>query len=179
MNHLSLMRMWKTFVLAGMCLATSVAWAAPAQEDPNALLRSFLKDHDAKKGVFAVKRDQLDRFFNKELAALIRRDMAEVDKTGEIALIDFDIIYFSQDPMITDLKIDKAVIGGILKHKGDEPIEGLATIHMTYKDNGEESSTGFQFGLNAEKEWRIDDIHYQEGSSLKELLEGVYPAKAK
>ncbi|MEO8207292.1 MAG: hypothetical protein ABI615_14015 [Chthoniobacterales bacterium] len=161
------------FVAAGAVIA------ADKQGDPNALLLSLIKDHDAKKGVFAVKRDQLDRFFNKELAALIRRDMAEVEKTGEIALIDFDLIYFSQDPMITNLKIGKAAIGGVLKHAGDEPIEGLATINMTFKDNGEESFTTFQFGLNAEKEWRIDDIHYNGGSSLKELLEGVYPAKAK
>lgn len=179
MKYLSLVRMLKIFLLAGMCLGTAAAGAESAEGDPNAILRSLMKDHDAKKGVFAVKREQLDRFFNKELAALIRKDVAEEVKTGEIGVLDFDIIYFSQDPMVTDMKMEKAAIGGVLKHKGDEPIEGLATVEMTFKDNGEASATVFQFGLNEAKEWRIDDIHYAGGSSLKELLEGVYAAKAK
>ncbi|CAN5798145.1 hypothetical protein BH09VER1_BH09VER1_48480 [soil metagenome] len=166
-----------TFVLAGLYLATS---AMAVSSDPNTLLSSLIKEHEAQKGVFAIppKGPSIDRYFSKELAALSRKDVAVATKSGDLGAIDFDILFDTQDPQIKNLTISKAAIGGVLKHEGDEPIEGLATIEMTYQDNGKASRTGFQFGLNDAKQWVIDDIHYNDGSSLKSVLESAYPAKS-
>lgn len=164
-------------LLASACFVATATVETVRAQDPNAIIANLMREHKAQKGVFAIPSNEasVNRYFSKELAALINKDVAAVKKTGDIGAIDFDILYFSQDPQIKDLKISKAAIGGVSKRVDDEPIAGLATIEVTYKDNGQASRTGFQFGQNDAKEWKIDDIHYNDGSSLKSLLESAYP----
>lgn len=158
-------------LLASVCFAT-MAMADAA--DPNAILSGLITEQETQKGVFAVPRNQasVNTYFTKDLATLIKKDDAQSAKTGELGAISFDMLYYSQDPQIKNLSIAKAVV-----HEGETPNSALATIEMTYKNNGEASKTRFQFQQTKAGGWQIEDIVYSDGSSLKSLLLEAFPSK--
>jgi len=157
-------------LLASVCL-TAAAMAQTA--DPNALLNGLVKEQETQKGVFAVPRNQasVNRYFTKDLAALINKDDSQSAKTGELGAIAFDILYYSQDPQIKNLSVAKAVV-----HEGETPNNANATIEMTYKDNGQAAKTRVMF-IQSKSGWKIEDIVYGDGNSLKSLLLEAYPRK--
>lgn len=161
--------------IIALSLASAFFLAASATHaaDPNSVLNALVKEQTAEKGVFALPRDKasVNRFFTKDLAALINKDDAESEKSGDLGVIAFDILYFSQDPQIKNLSIAKAVV-----NEDETPGNANATIEMTYKDNDQASKTRFQF-LESKSGWQIEDIIYSDGSTLKSLLLETYPAK--
>lgn len=149
------------------CLAAKPPATGP---EPDAVLKNLYKAHDAQKGPFFDKENRalLEQYFAKDLAALIRKDA--IASAGEVGALDFDPLYASQDPQATGFKIGKVNYGGILKHEGDEPIAGLATIDVTFKDSGKQVRIGFQIEQDPAKAWKIADIHYPDGRSLSTIL---------
>lgn len=116
------------------------------------------------------KRALIDQYFGKETAALIWKDA--ITANGEAGALDFDPLYDSQDPQITGFKVGETHFGGIVKHKGDEPEEGLAVLEVTFKDSGKSVRIGFQLNQDMSKVWKITDIHYPDGRSLSAILRG-------
>ena len=158
-----------------LIIALSLVILAPSQakeSDPDAVVKSLYKTHDASKGPFFQKENRaiLDKYFTKETADLIWKDAVEAN--GEVGALDFDPLYNSQDPQITSFKIGETHLGGILKHEGDEPKEGLAVLEVTFKDSGKSVNIGFQLNQDASKAWKITDIHYPDGRSLSAILRG-------
>ena len=142
--------------------------------DPDAILRNLYKAHNAQKGPFEDKENLkvLRQYFTKELAALIRKDA--IESQGEVGAYGFDPLYESQDPEIKNFKIGEVHWGGIVKHEGDEPEDGLAVVIVTFTDHGKRRSIPFTFQQQADKSWKIADINYSDGSSLADLIRDTY-----
>jgi hypothetical protein len=141
------------------------------EPDPDAILNELYKAHDAEKGPFFHEtRAALEKYFTKELARLYQKDTATAK--GEVGALEFDALYESQDPQITNFKIGEVRWGGMVKHEGDASNEGLAAVEVTFKDSGEARRLGFRFAQNAQKAWKISDIDYSDGSSLLGILRG-------
>lgn len=159
-----------------LVVATSTSFAKPESKgpDPDAILRNLYKAHDANKGPFADKqnRAELNRYFTKELADLILMDAVQAD--GEVGAYEFDPLYESQAPEVEEFKVGKVYWGGIVKHEGDEPEDGLAVVEVTFKERGQSRSIPFRFQQEPDETWRIADINYSDGRTLAGLIRDAY-----
>ncbi len=113
------MNIRQAFVGILLALATLTAFAGKPESkgtDPDAILRQLYKLHDAHKGPFFDGRNRslAERYFTKELAALMVKDASRPD--DEIGSIDFDPLYDSQDPQVKNFKIGAVQWGAIGKH---------------------------------------------------------------
>ena len=157
------------FVTALISFAAKPVSTGP---DPDAILKSLYKAHDAEKGPFFDKENRivLEQYFTKELASLIKKDA--VAAQGEVGAIEFDPLYESQDPRIKKFKVGEVHWGGILKHEGDDPEDGLAVVEVTFENSGSPQSIVFRFQQNLQKAWKISDINYSDGRSIVGILRG-------
>ncbi len=163
------------FVVSLLCASTLLSLAAKPEStgpDPDVMLRDLYKAHAAEKGPFFNRENRavMGQYLTKELSNLLAKDVE--DAKGEVGALEFDALYESQDPVITGLKVGKVNWGGIVKHEGDEPEDGLAVVEVTFKDSGKPRSLGFRFAQDAKKAWKISDINYSDGRSLVGILRG-------
>jgi hypothetical protein len=136
------------------------ATAAAGEEAPDAVLNNIYeihaKDFKSNKDQFldGKSRKMLDKFFDKNLANLIWKDLTT--NKGEVGVIDFDLFYASQDPNIKNVKVSPAVI------KGDS-----ATDIVTFTDSGLKRTLVYNL-VKENGSWKISDINYgNEGTLLK------------
>lgn len=157
-------------IICFSCVLASLATAGGS--GPETILQSLYRAHEASKGPFSQTKDRglVERYFTGETAALIWKDAVAAD--GEVGALDFDPLYASQDPQVTNFKIGEVQWGGIVKHAGDQPEDGLAVVEVTYKDSGKPRSIGFRFQQNSQKAWKISDINYSDGRTLVGILRG-------
>lgn len=101
----------------------------------------------------------VDKYFAKDFADMIWKDA--VDAKGEIGTIDFDPLYGSQDPKITNL-----VVG---KPKEDGSADNVF-VKSTFKNNGKAESVGFNLRRETDKTWKIENIDYNNGDDLVSVL---------
>lgn len=143
--------------------------------DPDALLKSLYKTHEAHKGPFFDRKNHqlAEQYFTKELAALIVKDAVKSD--GEVGAYDFDPLYGSQDPQLKTFKIGEVQWGGIQKGADKSGNEGAALVTVTYKEDGKRREIRFAFEQQPDKNWRISEIHYPDGTSLLQILHTAYP----
>lgn len=110
-------------------------------------------------------RARVDKYFAKDLADLIWKDISEL-KTGEIGALDFDPLINAQDEQITQFKIGKPEYG--------EGNLAVADVAVTFKNMGNAETVLFRLEQNAAKEWKISDVFYPtnnaDASSLKQIL---------
>jgi hypothetical protein len=162
------MNIGRAFLAVFLFAAPAVALASPESRgpDPEAIVKNLYKAHDAHKGPFSQteNRGLIDRYFTKELAALIWKDA--VTANGEIGALDFDPLHNSQDPQITAFKIAK------VKLRENTKDEAPAALDVTFKDSGKPVTIGFHFEQDPNKAWKIADIHYADGRSLRAILRG-------
>jgi hypothetical protein len=120
------------------------------------------KQHDANKSPFfqTTDRRRVDAFFTKPLADLIWKDANE--SKGEIGAIDFDPLYATQDLDKKNFAIGKASLNG-----------ETATVVATYTNDGAKMRITYLLKMQ-DGSWKIDDIKYQEGSSLLATLRETY-----
>ena len=142
--------------------------------DPDVILKNLYKAHDAQKGPFFDRENRklAEQYFTKELAGLIVKDA--VESQGEVGAYGMDPLYDSQDPQVKNFKIGAVQWGGIKKREDDEGDEGFALVNVTFTDNGKKREIRYGFEQQADKTWRISEIHYSEGSLL-EMLRTTYP----
>jgi hypothetical protein len=102
-------------------------------------------------------RETLQLYFTDDLAFLILKDRQCVEKTHEICNLDFDPIFASQDPGGMDLEIS--------------PADKSNTVHVQfmYPGNGQKISLSYEVE-NTLRGWRIKDIIYESGGSLRKIL---------
>lgn len=100
--------------------------------------------------------------FSRALVELWRRDRACVQRSGEPCRVDFQVIWDSQDPVGTTVKLrwDESRRRVVATLRGCDREQGLLAYALV-RENGR---------------WRIDDIDYGAGrESLKQRLAAPYP----
>ena len=100
----------------------------------------------------------LGRYFDSALLKLYLRDRREAK--GEVGRLDGDPLYNAQDMEIKDLSVSAPEMTG-----------GEAHVTVNFKNFGKPTRVVYMLGRTANG-WKISDIRYDDGSSLKKILEG-------
>lgn len=109
------------------------------------------------------KRTLVDKYFTKNLADLIWKDIVEAN--GEVGRLGFDPLYNAQDTEITLFKIGKPKYGeGNLK---------VADVPVTFKNMGKAEKVLFRLEQNADNIWKISDISYPSNDESSASLKGI------
>src|SRR6267143_4299883 len=127
---------------------------------PGALVADLYRQHDRKHSPFFQTRSRalLYKYFVKDLADKIWKDA--VNSKGEVGALDGDPLYDAQD-----MEIKKIAIGT------PSYADGKATVKVTFENFGQPKSFVFIL-VNGRTGWRINDIEYGEGRSLRGYLKG-------
>jgi hypothetical protein len=119
--------------------------------------------------VFAPRRDAvtfidqpravLERYLEPELATLLLADRACVKKTKEICRLNMDPLFASQDTAAFDLEVDEPDAGNVVR------------VRYTYPGDGKKIEVRHVV-VRTGRGWRIRDIRYWEGTTLRRMLGG-------
>jgi hypothetical protein len=129
------------------------------KSSPEDFLRSLYRFHQPGKDTpdwFADKQT-LSKYFDKELTALFIKDDECVKREQGVCNLDFDPIYDAQDFDKETTNLQIAAVEGQLD-SFNVTFTNLGTRTLVYKLT------------NTPSGWRISDIKYSEGLSLKEIL---------
>ncbi len=130
----------------------------PYRLSPNALVADLYREHDRKHSPFFQTRSRalLYKYFTQSLADMIWKDA--VHSKGEVGALDGDPLYDAQDMEIKKFAIGKPVYEG-----------GKTKVNVTFENFGQPKSFVFTL-VNGRSGWRIDNIEYGEGRSLRGYL---------
>jgi hypothetical protein len=112
----------------------------------------------------ASKHDPLDetaslgRYFDPALLQLYLKDKREAK--GEVGRLDGDPLYNAQDFQIKDFSVSAPDMAGV-----------EARVTVNFKNLGKPTRVVYMLDRTANG-WKISDIRYDDGSSLKKILEG-------
>lgn len=109
-------------------------------------------------GLAGESRTRLERYFTPELAQLLVKDSACQRKRREICNLDFDPLFNTQDPRVTDLTVETT---------------GPSTVRTQFIDPVTNEKTRITFRLTmVKRQWRIADVIYlgDPQVSLKTVL---------
>jgi hypothetical protein len=148
------------FLAASSSLIVYGQAATSIRFSPKALVADLYRVHDAKHSPFFQTRSRtlLYKYFEKSLADMIWKDA--VTSKGEVGALDGDPLYDAQD---TEIK--KFVIG---KPRYEN---GQAKVNVTFENFGKPQLFVFTL-VNGRTGWKINDIQYGEGRSLRGYLKG-------
>jgi hypothetical protein len=121
---------------------------------PEVLVRELYKIHETKKDPFAQPKARLGNYFDKTLLSLYLKDTAG----GEVGKLEFDPLYHAQDFEIKDLAI------AVVTQQKDS-----AEVAASFKNIGKSERILFSLSLT-EHGWRVSDIKYSDGRTLKGIL---------
>ena len=145
--------------------ATNTKTVAP-QDTPEMLLRDLYRVHGEDfKGskdriINSKSRKFLDKYFDKNLADLIWKDMTT--HVDEVGVIDFDLFYAAQDADVKNVQVGRADI------KGDR-----ATVAVSFTNFGTRERIVYKLAKE-NGAWKIADIEYKDGGTLlKYFKEGA------
>lgn len=146
--------------LVAVFVSTGISAAAPG---PDEIVANLYKADTAGSGPFFQTKNRaiVDQYFQKDLANLIWKDA--LSAKGDIGALDYNPLYASQDPQITDFKILKSV----------RTADDKASVKVTFKDSGKKASVTFLFAQDKAGVWKISDITYPDGSSLRKTVDGT------
>ncbi len=100
----------------------------------------------------------LGRYFDPALVKLYLNDKREA--MGEVGRLDGDPLYNAQDIEIKDFSVSAPEMAG-----------GEARVAVNFKNFGKPTRVVYMLSRTANL-WKISDVHYDDGSSLKKILEG-------
>jgi hypothetical protein len=99
----------------------------------------------------------LGRYLSPQLITLLKKDRECAARTREICKLEFDPIWASQDPSAAEMKI----VAGALPN----------TVDVRYVHPGSRKVIRMRYRvLKLGTTWRIDDIEYSNGTSLRAIL---------
>lgn len=107
-------------------------------------------------GLFFEPRETLERFLVPELAERVLADRAHSEATGEIGALDFAPLWDSQDPAASQLAIRPAAADTV-------------TVEFVHPGHSERTTLTYRL-VQTPEGWRIADIEYAEGRSLRAVL---------
>jgi hypothetical protein len=105
----------------------------------------------------------LEKYFSPALADLLVKDAACQTRSQGICNLDFDLLFNSQDPRVTDLNVTAASPG---------------RVSVVYKDPVDEKKTQIDFEVTrVGGAWKITDVIYKRPDkvSLKQVLSRKIP----
>lgn len=139
---------------------TANAQSSVKRLSPGALVADLYRQHDRKHSPFFQTRSRalLYKYFVKDLADKIWKDA--VTSKGEVGALDGDPLYDAQD-----LEIKKFAIGKPSYESGQ------AKVNVTFQNFAQPKSFVFTL-VNGRSGWRINNIEYGEGRSLRGYLKG-------
>jgi hypothetical protein len=134
--------------------------ASSIRLSPNALVADLYRAHDAKHSPFFQTRSRalIYKYFEKRLADMIWKDA--VTAKGEVGALDGDPLYDAQDTEIKKFAIGKP------RYEN-----GQAKVSVTFENFGKPRAFVFTL-VNGRTGWKINDIEYGEGRSLRGYLKG-------
>jgi hypothetical protein len=147
------MRALLVLLLTALAAAISIA----GDLSPKDLVAQLYQAH-------ASKHDPLDetaslgRYFDPALLQLYLKDKREAK--GEVGRLDGDPLYNAQDFQIKDFSVSAPEMAGV-----------EARVMVNFKNLGKPTRVVYMLDRTA-KGWKISDIRYDDGSSLKKILEG-------
>jgi hypothetical protein len=100
----------------------------------------------------------LGRYFDPALLKLYMKDKREAK--GEVGRLDGDPLYNAQDIEIKDFSISAPELAG-----------GETRVTVHFKNLGKPARVIYVLSRTADG-WKISDIRYDDGSSLKKILQG-------
>jgi hypothetical protein len=134
-----------------------MAAVAPAIDaTPKALVAQLYQAHRSKHDPL-VETKLLDRYFDAALLKLYLRDRQEAK--GEVGRLDGDPLYNAQDMEISHFSISSS-----------EAAKGEAQVTVRFKNMGKAIRIVYVL-IPASAGWRISDIRYDDGSSLRKILQ--------
>lgn len=150
------------YLLAAMLAMMAAGARGDSPNDsPQALLRALYQVHDEGDGPLlrSEGRSQRRVFFTESLALALEGEIDRPDPE-ELGNLDFDPFYNAQE---TDLgAMDIAVA----------KVSGNATVALVrFANGGDPMEIGYRVILDGQA-WRIDDIEYGEGRTLRKTLRG-------
>jgi hypothetical protein len=142
------------------CRGTAHAKPSAHRFSPDALVADLYRQHDRKRSPFFQTRSRalLYKYFEKSLADMIWKDA--VTSRGEVGALDGDPLYDAQDMEIKKFSIGKPSYES-----------GKAKVNVTFENLGQPKSFTFTL-VNGRSGWRINNIEYGEGRSLRGYLKG-------
>ena len=152
----------KTFiVLIPFCFSVSgvqAETAAPAATSPAKIVTDLYSAHRGKPDPlqYPASKKLLGAYFEAGLLSLFLKDQSESD--GEVGKLDFDPLYAAQDFEIKDFSV-----GLVAQQKHS------AEVAASFKNMGKREKIGFLLS-NTAQGWRITDIKYFDGRTLKGIL---------
>jgi hypothetical protein len=125
---------------------------------PDALVADLYRQHNRKRSPFFQTRSRalVNKYFNKILADLIWKDATT--KKEEVGALDGDPLYDAQDMQIKNFVVGKASIE-----------EGIAQVPVSFENFDKKVQLNFLL-IKTGAGWRISDISYPGGYTLKSLL---------
>lgn len=127
---------------------------------PSALVADLYRVHNQKHSPFFQTRSRalLYKYFEKGVADMIWKDA--VKSKGEVGAIDGDPLYNAQDTDIKKFAIAKPVYA-----------DGKARVDVTFENFGQKNTIVFIL-VNGRTGWRINDLDYGDGDTLRGYLKG-------
>ena len=142
------------FNLYGVRAETSL----PAATSPTKIVTGLYSAHRGKADPlqYPASKKLLGAYFEKGLLSLFLKDQSE--SQGEVGKLDFDPLYAAQDFEIKDFSVV------LVAHQKDS-----AEVAASFKNIGRSEKIVFLLS-NTAQGWRITDIKYSDGRTLKGIL---------
>ena len=153
--------MRKLIVTTVFLLSASRVWAEtslPAATSPTKVVTELYRAHNGKADPlqYPASKKLLGTYFEKGLLSLFLKDQSE--SKGEVGKLDFDPLYAAQDFDIKDFSV------ALVAEQKDS-----AEVAASFKNIGTSEKIVFLLSPTAQG-WRITDIKYSDGSTLKGIL---------
>jgi hypothetical protein len=142
------------FNLCGVRAETSL----PAATSPTKVVTDLYSAHSGKADPlrYPTSKKLLGAYFEKGLLSLFLKDQSE--SQGEVGKLDFDPLYAAQDFEIKDFSVV------LVAQQKDS-----AEVAASFKNMGTNEKIVFLLS-NTAQGWRITDIKYSDGRTLKGIL---------
>lgn len=106
-------------------------------------------------------RKSLGQYFTVRLARLYVQD--QVDAKGEVGRVDSDPLYYAQDFDITDFQVSEPAAS-----------KGGSVVVVTFRNIDKPCRVELHV-VKTKAGWRISDIDYEDGKTLRGILESRFP----
>lgn len=134
-------------------LGTLIAAEPSAKDLVSQFYQAYRSKHDP-----LEETQLLGRYFDSELVKLYLKDKREAK--GEVGRLDGDPLYNAQDIQIKDFSVSAPESAG-----------GETRVTVHFKNIGKPARIVYLLSQTADG-WKISDIRYDDGSSLKKILQG-------
>jgi hypothetical protein len=150
-------------LVAILALVAGLVSAQPGSLNLDAgkeLVTQLYKEHSGKSDPlqYPASKKLLPNYFYKPLLDLYLKD--QEDSKGEVGKIDFDLLYDAQDFEISDFNLI------VLSNK-----KGSGYVAARFKNMGVDQEIIFAL-QRTKMGWRIADIQYKDGRSVRKILKG-------